>query len=111
MDYLKKVKTHIGLTDDLQDEQLKTIIENVEAELLSRIPKQPDDNIPSELDFIVIEVSSKRYNRIGAEGMTSESVDGRSNSFEANDFDAYDKIIDALFPVDTLERKGGIRFY
>lgn len=111
MDYLKKVKTRIGLTDDLQDEQLKTIIENVEAELLSRIPKQPDDVIPSELDFIVIEVSSKRYNRIGAEGMTSESVDGRSNSFEVNDFDAYDKIIDALFPVDTLERKGGIRFY
>ncbi|WP_420496940.1 phage head-tail connector protein [Staphylococcus aureus] len=30
------------------------------------------------------EVAVKRYNRIGAEGMTSEAVDGRSNAYELN---------------------------
>lgn len=111
MDYLKKVKSRIGLNDDKQDEQLKSIITNVESELLSRLPLTMQDAVPEQLEFIVIEVSNKRYNRIGSEGMSSESQDGRSSSYETNDFEEYLPIIQALFPVETIERKGSIKFY
>lgn len=112
MDYLKQVKTRIGLKDDLQDEQLEIIINNVKSELLSRLPLELRTNdVPEALAFIVIEVSNKRYNRIGAEGMSSESQDGRSSTYEAKDFDEYLPIIEALFPKETLEREGSVKFY
>lgn len=112
MDYLEQVKTRIGLKDDLQDKQLEVIIKNVKAELLSRLPVELRTNdVPEGLEFIVIEVTLKRYNRIGAEGMSSESQDGRSSTYEPKDFDEYLPIIDRLFPVETIEREGSIKFY
>ena len=42
--------------------------------------------------------------------MTSESVDGRSNTFQDNDFDEYKDIIDAQFPRE-LEKRGTGVFY
>ena len=43
--------------------------------------------------------------------MSSESQDGRSSTYEAKDFDEYLPIIEALFPKETYERKGSIKFY
>lgn len=111
MDYLTKVKYRIGLKDNRQDEQLKVIIESVTAELLSRLPIDMREDVPEGLEFIVIEVTLKRYNRIGAEGMSSESQDGRSSTYEPKDFDEYLPIIDRFFPVETIEREGSIKFY
>lgn len=111
MDYLEQVKTRIGLKDDLQDKQLEVIIKNVKAELLSRLPIDMREDVPEGLEFIVIEVTLKRYNRIGAEGMSSESQDGRSSTYEPKDFDEYLPIIDRLFPVETIECEGSIKFY
>lgn len=105
---LEKVKKRVGIEDDLQDSQLESIIENVEAELIAKIP---DDSVPRQLEFIVIEVSTRRYNRIGAEGMTTESQDGRSNSYELNDFAGYEQIIDTLYPKDDRFKKGRVKFY
>ena len=83
MNFLKTLKTRIGIDDEQQDEQLKVIISNVEKELLAMLPTI-EDTIPEEIEFIVVEVSTKRYNRIGAEGMTSETQDGRSSSYILN---------------------------
>ncbi|MGS2901806.1 phage head-tail connector protein [Staphylococcus aureus] len=91
MNFLKTLKTRIGIDDEQQDEQLKVIISNVEKELLAMLPTI-EDTIPEEIEFIVVEVSTKRYNRIGAEGMTSETQDGRSSSYELNDFDEYKSV-------------------
>ena len=52
------------------------------------------EEVPDRLEYIVEEVAVKRFNRVGAEGMTQESVDGRSNTFQANDFDEYMDVID-----------------
>ncbi|WP_025176135.1 phage head-tail connector protein, partial [Staphylococcus aureus] len=95
MNFLKTLKTRIGIDDEQQDEQLKVIISNVEKELLAMLPTI-EDTIPEEIEFIVVEVSTKRYNRIGAEGMTSETQDGRSSSYELNDFDEYKSVLNNL---------------
>ncbi|HCU7021975.1 TPA: phage head-tail connector protein [Staphylococcus aureus] len=108
MNFLKTLKTRIGIDDEQQDEQLKVIISNVEKELLAMLPTI-EDTIPEEIEFIVVEVSTKRYNRIGAEGMTSETQDGCSSSYELNDFDEYKSVLNNLYFKD--DKKGFVHFY
>lgn len=42
--------------------------------------------VPAELNFIIIELTIERYNKIGAEGLASESIEGIQYSY-ANTFD------------------------
>ncbi|MBO1199114.1 phage head-tail connector protein [Staphylococcus simiae] len=108
MNFLDNVKARIGLTDDKQDIQLQHIIDNVKAELMAMLPDEIE-GIPQKIAFIVVEVTIKRYNRVGAEGMTSESQDGKSNTYESNDFDQYKPLLNNLFYKD--QHKGKVVFY
>ena len=38
--------------------------------------------MPKELEFELIELSIQRFNRIGSEGIASESIDGKSVSYD-----------------------------
>ena len=109
MAVLENVKKLLSIDDDKQDELLKIIINNTEKRLISLLPLETDE-IPERLEYIVEEVAVKRFNRVGAEGMTQESIDGRSNTFQSNDFDEYMDVIDALFPKETSKRGRGV-FY
>ncbi|MFF7217915.1 phage head-tail connector protein [Mammaliicoccus sciuri] len=106
-DYLEKVKRRLAINDVLQDDQLEIIIDNVMSELKMRTSLNV---IPNNLEFIVVEVATKRFNRIGAEGMSSESVEGRSSTYEQKDFEPYQSLLDYLYPKDS-RRKGSINFY
>lgn len=110
MAIIDDIKRRIGLHDQKQDEQLKEIIKGCEERLLSMLPRD-QESIPSKLEFIVKEVAVKRYNRIGAEGMKSESVDGRNNSYESNDFEEYQDIIDNYFNNGANSKKGRAMFF
>ncbi|MDW3787309.1 MULTISPECIES: phage head-tail connector protein [Staphylococcus] len=107
---LENVKESLSIQDTKQDKILNRIIERTESRLSVLLPIGVN-SVPSELNYIVEEVSIKRYNRIGAEGMTSESVDGRSNTFQANDFDEYMEDIARFYPTDSSNRKGRGVFY
>ncbi|CQD26444.1 conserved hypothetical protein [Staphylococcus capitis] len=109
MAVLENVKKLLSINDDKQDELLEIIISNTEKRLISLLPLETEE-IPERLEYIVEEVSVKRFNRVGAEGMTQESIDGRSNTFQSNDFDEYMDVIDALFPKETSKRGRGV-FY
>ena len=67
------------------------------------------EEVPDRLEYIVEEVAVKRFNR-RRKGMTQESVDGRSNTFQANDFDEYMDVIDQYTPRNSDKRGAGI-FY
>ncbi|WP_256083929.1 phage head-tail connector protein [Staphylococcus aureus] len=69
------------------------------------------EQIPERFSYMIKEVAVKRYNRIGAEGMTSEAVDGRSNAYEMNDFKEYEAIIDNYFNARTRTKKGKAVFF
>ncbi|NCB82120.1 MAG: phage head-tail connector protein, partial [Bacilli bacterium] len=45
--------------------------------------------VPPELEYVVLDVSLKRFNRIGQEGMQSYSQEGLSMTFSESDFDEY----------------------
>lgn len=66
-------------------------------------------NPESDLDYIVVEVSIIRYNRIGSEGTQSHSVQGESWNFLNSDFDAYMDDIQAYKDSKNVgNSKGGI---
>ena len=80
---LNRIKTLLGVTDN--DELIDEIIELTKSKILNYIN---EEELPKELEFILIELAIQRFNRIGSEGIASENIDGKSVSYE-DDFEAY----------------------
>lgn len=95
MNVLETVKNLVFIDGEAAPEReklLETVIDLTEKKLLSRIG---EESVPPSLDFIVAEVAIIRFNRIGSEGMAREAQDGRTIEFNADDFAAYNGVIDA----------------
>lgn len=90
MTVIEQVKTLLGISDDLQDNLLKVIEKLTESHFRAYTN---GDAIPYNLEFIIVEVIVKRFNRLGAEGMTSQGMEGLSMSFSLNDFEDYSEVI------------------
>lgn len=75
------VKILLGST--YNEKQVNTIIKMVSYQLLFKLKTLVQETIfiPEELSFIIVDVTVARFNRIGAEGMQSESVEGYSASY------------------------------
>ena len=76
---LNRIKTLLQINDN--DELIYEIVEITKEKILNYINEK---ELPSELEFILVELSIERYNRIGSEGIASESVDGKNVSYEDN---------------------------
>lgn len=95
MQYVKdKVITLLG--DGADVNKVSAITDMVEAAIIERLqdynPQQ--DVLPVALGWIAVELVIARYNRIGSEGMTSESVDGHAATYNDDaGLDAYDGVL------------------
>ena len=92
---LNRMKVLLGITDtklvpDNTDELLMEILDITKSKILNYIN---ESELPLELEFVLIELAIQRYNRIGSEGVASESVDGRTTSYE-DDFENYKQYLD-----------------
>ena len=67
MEVIDKIKTLLGLKDNDQDNLLNVIIENTEQALCFKLSV---DEVPKELDYVLVEVAIKRFNRLKNEGKT-----------------------------------------
>lgn len=108
---LDKIKTLLGIDDNLQDSVISVIIDDVNSHLLLLIKK---DVVPKPLEYIVREISVRRFNRLGSEGYRSESTEGHSVSFYDLDkeFDPYLSIIDDFLDDDNKRsRRGKVMFF
>ena len=85
---LNRIKTLLQIQDN--DELIYEIIELTKSKILNYINKE---ELPKELEFILVELSIQRYNRIGSECISSESIDGKSVSYE-DDFENYKAYLD-----------------
>lgn len=85
----------MSLTEDIKSllsgtpEERLEVIEKRTRERLLVIIGSSIKEVPSELDYIVMDVVLKRFNRIGQEGMQSYSQEGLSMTFSESDFDEY----------------------
>lgn len=105
---LSDLKTMLQITDDKRDDILELIKKNTEQALRFKLGLKATDNLPAELDYIVLEVAVKRYNRIANEGMSSYSQEGESITFSTNDFDEFaDDIADWKNDNGLVDDKAG----
>lgn len=104
------VKVVVGVQDSLQDSVIDRLIANVESRLKVWLKQNAGlTAIPEELMFIVEELVVNRYNKIGSEGMKSESIEGRSVSFTEDDFKPYQAILETYIP--KTEDVGKVMFF
>lgn len=111
MTTLEEIKLLLGITDNSKDDLLNLLIKNATTQVLSYLTI-PDDLIlvvPDELSYIVSELVVIRYNRIGSEGLTNESVDGYSATY-SDDMTNYILAINAYLNTVRLPKTGVVRF-
>ena len=97
---LNRVKVLLGITNNDNEELLREIIDITESKILNYIDKT---ELPKELEFVLVELSIQRYNRIGSEGIASESIDGKSVSYET-DFEGYKHYLDDYISKNSISK-------
>ncbi|WP_018659906.1 head-tail connector protein [Allofustis seminis] len=109
---LEEVKLLLEIKDDTRDELLNLLIKNAKTQILGRLEelKEPPTEVPKSLSYIVLELVVMRYNRIGAEGISSQSVEGYSAQYLANDFAPYESVITAYLNKYREPKTGVVRF-
>lgn len=108
---LEDLKRMLGLLDQ-NDEDLDAKLNWILNTTRSRLKVLLGGIDPrDDLDYIIIEVSIVRYNRIGSEGLSSHNVEGENSSFLSSDFDPYMDDIQAYKDMKNIDiSKGGIRW-
>lgn len=104
---LDDLKLMLGIKDSSQDDLLELVINNVTQRLCILIGEK---ELPSELEYIVSEVSVIRFNRIGSEGYASHSVEGESMSWSDDDFAGYANEIQAYINESDTNKTGKVKF-
>ncbi|RWZ59888.1 phage head-tail connector protein [Halobacillus fulvus] len=95
----QNVKAVLGIQDTLQDQTLSVIIKNTQSHLKIWLKKHAElEDIPEELTFIVEELAISRFQKLGSEGMESESVEGRAVTYREDDFRPYRDILETYIP-------------
>ena len=109
---LSNLKTMLQIADDKRDSILELIKKNTEQALRFKLGLKPSDDLPTELDYITLEVAIKRYNRIANEGMSQYSQEGETITFKSNDFDEFADDIDQWKNNNDKKPKslGGVAF-
>ena len=102
-----KMMLGIAADDTDRDNLLKLIISSAIARLKILLGGVEP---PDSLNYIVLDVSIIRFNRIGSEGMKSHGVEGESITFMDSDFDGYKDDIQAFLESQKASAKGRLRF-
>ena len=87
---LDRVRKFIGL--DEVTEQVKEVV-NIATSVVKNYCNIQGE-VPTELNWVVVEIAIARYNRIGSEGIKSESSDGISNSYETDLLSPFKGLLD-----------------
>lgn len=94
----------------MQSQLIVKIIKNVTSHLLGQLKlvNKEITQVPRDLQYIIEEISVRRYNRVGTEGMQSESVEGHSVTYYSleDDFVPYLSIIES-YQDDKAEQVQG----
>ncbi len=106
MAIIDDVTALLGFSDEKYNKTLDVIIRLTTNRLKTLLDVE---EVPTELEYIVTEVSIVRYNKIGSEGVTSHSVEGETMSFSDNDFKGYLDDIE-VWKNKKNEVKGVVKF-
>lgn len=103
-----KIMLDIDADETGQDERLELIIANVTKRLQALLGGV--NEVPESLDYIILEVSVIRFNKIGSEGLSGHSVEGENMTFNDDDFAAFADDIQTYLESQKESTKGRMRF-
>ncbi len=104
---LDELKIMLGIEDTDADNLITLIVSKTTQRLKNKLHVT---DVPAELDYIVFEIAVKRFNRIGSEGMTSQTIEGKSETFADSDFDEFKDDIQAWLDRQQDKERGKVRF-
>lgn len=105
---LQRIKILIEQTDDSRDSILTAIMENMASAIVAYVGLEV---LPENLEYICVETSITRYNRLGAEGLKSESIDVIKSEYVGDILSDYYKILDRYGDTNTDSNSRKVRFF
>lgn len=78
---LEKIKVLLNISDTDSDTLLNTLIGLKSGKLQAALRTS---TIPTSLEYIVIELVIQAYNKLGSEGLSAESVEGISRTYDTS---------------------------
>lgn len=109
---LNNIKTLLGFDSNADnaelDKKLNVIISITQSRL--KILLGGVEEVPASMEYIIVEVSIIRYNKIGSEGLDNHTVEGESLTFTDDDFAAYAREIQAFLESQKESARGKLRF-
>ena len=106
---LEKLKLLLGLerADTSMDGQLNLLLSFAAARLQALLGGiEP----PESMEYIIVEVAVRRFNRIGSEGLSGHTVEGESLQFADSDFAGFSDEIQAFLETQKSGNRGKLRF-
>jgi hypothetical protein len=106
---LNNLKLMLGIAsnDADRDNLLKLSVSSATARLTTLLGGLEP---PESLDYIILDVCIRRFNRIGSEGMESHTVEGESITFSDSDFAGFEDDIQAYLDTQKESARGRVRF-
>lgn len=88
---IQRMQTLLGVElDDADKGRVETYIVQAKQAIMVYIRKYlDDDNFPTELNYLVDQLTLAKYNKFHNEGMNSISEEGLSMTFNSNDLKDY----------------------
>lgn len=101
---LNKIKVLLSISDIKQDDLLNLLLEDNQARLLSYINQDGNNLVsyPTEISWLLREITVRRFNRIGDEGKRSSSESDVSATWSDDDVADY-----AVYLRKYRAKKGG----
>lgn len=99
-DILTRIRNILQVNN--QDELIENIFYLVNEKVVSYLKVE---EVPKSLEWILVELSVQRFNRIGSEGISSESVEGGSTVYIEDELGPYYHFLDEYISTNNT-RKG-----
>ncbi|MDT2737955.1 phage head-tail connector protein [Enterococcus pseudoavium] len=114
---LDDIKLLLGIGDGKQDALLGLLISESEKRVLTVLNQYASqnetaelDSIPEKFDYIIRDVTIKRFNKINSEGASADSEEGRSYTWEKSFLDEYLALFDQFTKPKKTAGKGIARW-
>ena len=104
---LNNVKLLLGITGTDRDSLLNLLIGTISSRLCLLIGQ---NTVPDVLEYIVEEVTVRRYNQLSSEGFRNHSIEGESIEIRDNIFEEYKDDIKAWLSAQEESGVGRIKF-
>ena len=107
MDILTSIKLRLNIGVSDKDALLLNLIQDISQRLLIKIN---ENEVPLQLEFILINAVIDLYNRLGSEGYKSENVEGVSITYINECLEPYTEYIKEYLSNTRSQNKKGVRF-